>query len=85
MVDWKPIDTAPAGAWVQTRYASGHIGVHIKDDEEGMWEDETGDYTIEARHNNGSGITEWTYLPADYVISDYEGTLRDKEPKAAPS
>jgi len=82
--DWQPIETAPAGAWIKTRSDTGHEGVHIKDAEPGWWEDETGDWSVEASHNNGHGITEWTYLPADYVISDYEGTLRDGEPKATP-
>jgi hypothetical protein len=82
--EWMPIDTAPAGAWVWTQYASGHRGVHIKDEEEFMWEDETGDYTIEARANNGHGIVAWAYLPDEYVISDFEGSSRVDEPKANP-
>jgi len=82
MADWMPIDAAPSGRWVRTHYASGHTGVHIKHSEEGWWEDETGDYTVEARFNNGHGIIGWGYLPADYQVSDYEGTMRYNEPKA---
>lgn len=83
--EWFDIASAPAGAWVRTRYASGHLGVHIKHTEPGWWEDETGDWTIEAMQNNGHGITHWAYLPPDYVISDFEGTARYGEPKATPS
>ena len=84
MTDWQPIETAPANAWVQTLYTSGHTGVHIKDTEAGWWEDETGDYSVEAARNRGHGIVSWAYLPSSYQISDFEGTLRHNEPKATP-
>lgn len=85
MDGWQPIAVAPRNGWIETTGTGGTGGVHIFDSV-GWWEDETGDYTVEASFNpNGHfGLTHWRYLPAGHVISDYEGTDRFAEPIARP-
>jgi hypothetical protein len=84
--DWQPMDTAPRGAWIAVRSDDGEPIAAISDEEDGWWEDETGDYYVEAAANpNGPhGLTHWDYLPEDYEVLDWFGTNRHSEPKATP-
>lgn len=75
MTDWKPISTAPVGAWINARSASGKTPVAvIADSEKGFWEDETGDYLADITIVKG-GLTEWSPLPNDWSVT-YQGTAR---------
>ena len=52
----------------------------IADEEEFWWEDETGDYYVEARANNGHGLTEWRPCDDGFRPAGWQGTNRDGEP-----
>ncbi len=85
--EWFEIDdNTPTDGWLLVRSGAFRKAA-IRDEEEGWWEDETGDYSVEARHNpNGwHGLEHWAYLPAEYEISSWEGTNRHLEPKATPA
>lgn len=85
-MEWKPIETAPKDGWIEARFSDGGTIVVIAE-EFGWWEDETGDFTVEARVNPSGpyGLVAWRYLPPDYAVSDYEGTDRYNVPVATPT
>lgn len=62
MSGWREMDDAPRdGQWIE---APSEIQEPLylrpdPEDEEGWWQDGTGDYYVEARFNNGNGISQW--------------------------
>jgi len=82
--EWQPMSTAPRDGWIMARSASGSP-LPVIFDEEGWWEDATGDYYVEASHNDGNGLTEWRPLAAgDERPENWMGTNRADEPVWRP-
>jgi hypothetical protein len=90
-MSWQPIETAPRGFWIEAagnNRAITHpvIWTDEVDGEEGWWEDETGDYHVDAPHNNGNGLHSWRPLKPSWRPEPWMGTNRLDDPTwVAPS
>lgn len=81
----QPMESAPRNAWILA-FTDSLTEPHavISDEEEGWWEDETGDYYVEASFNDGRGLTVWAPLPEGYTVENWMGTNRGDEPIYRP-
>lgn len=77
-MSWAPIHLAPIGSWVEVGDGK-HSMAAISDHESGWWEDETGDFHVEAAQNKGAGLTQWRPLATGYRVQDL-GTDRSSDP-----
>jgi len=72
MTDWRPISEAPRdGRWVEVPSDFGpHFIRADPEGEDGWWQDQTGDFCVQADHNNGHGIKIWKATPEGFEPFD---------------